>query len=366
MGADRPVPARSAQRLGAAVSARTLGAVLPYWLQRPDLEALWIAQEAEENGFDRLWVGEMATFDAFALATAIGNRNPSLRLTVGPLAVGVRSPAAIALGLSSVATLTGNEVDIALGASSPRIVADWHDRSWAGNPARMRETVPVLRRMLKGERVEHAGEYLRTRGFRTRAPLPAAGVAVAAFGPRMLRTAAEVADEVVLNLVSPAYVAHVRATVDEIAAAAGRPAPRLAVWVAAARDPGRATLSQLAGQIAVYLTPPGYGEMFTELGFGDVVRMARTRQLGREALVGSVPTALTDAVTAIGSGDHVLDRVRAYFDAGADHVGVVPATAEDPGGANTLALLRAHAASLTSPPPQSHPSLAPPGDCAAG
>ena len=34
----------------------------------------------------------MATFDAVALATAIGHRAPGLRLKIGPLAVGVRSP----------------------------------------------------------------------------------------------------------------------------------------------------------------------------------------------------------------------------------------------------------------------------------
>jgi alkanesulfonate monooxygenase SsuD/methylene tetrahydromethanopterin reductase-like flavin-dependent oxidoreductase (luciferase family) len=58
----------------------------------------------------------MATFDAFALATAVGLRTPGLALKIGPLAVGVRSPVALALGLASVAALTGAHVDLALGA----------------------------------------------------------------------------------------------------------------------------------------------------------------------------------------------------------------------------------------------------------
>ena len=73
----------------------------------------------------------MATYDAFALATAIGLRAPEMTLKIGPLAVGVRSPVALALGVSSVASLTGSRVDVALGASSPAIVAGWHDRRWA-------------------------------------------------------------------------------------------------------------------------------------------------------------------------------------------------------------------------------------------
>ena len=106
-------------------------AALPFWLDRPDEEALDIAVEVGRAGLDALWVGEMATFDAFALGAAIGQRAPALALKLGPLAVGVRSPVAIALGVSSVAALSGSRVDVALGASSPAIVAGWHDREWA-------------------------------------------------------------------------------------------------------------------------------------------------------------------------------------------------------------------------------------------
>jgi alkanesulfonate monooxygenase SsuD/methylene tetrahydromethanopterin reductase-like flavin-dependent oxidoreductase (luciferase family) len=109
------------------VSAR-VEAVLPFWLDRPDEEALDIARTVSDVALDALWIGEMVTYDAFALATAIGHRVPGLPLRLGPLAVGVRSPVTLALGVSSIASLTGTRVDIALGASSPMIVAGWHDR----------------------------------------------------------------------------------------------------------------------------------------------------------------------------------------------------------------------------------------------
>jgi alkanesulfonate monooxygenase SsuD/methylene tetrahydromethanopterin reductase-like flavin-dependent oxidoreductase (luciferase family) len=112
----------------------------------------------------------MATFDAFAFATAIGLETERARLRVGPLATGVRTPIAIALGISSVATRTGRPVDVALGASSPAIVDGWHDRPWEAPAARMRETVHALRSILAGERAELDGRYVRTHGFRLRRP----------------------------------------------------------------------------------------------------------------------------------------------------------------------------------------------------
>ena len=210
--------------------------MLPYWLDRPDEEALDIALAARDAGLDTLWIGEMGAFDAFALATAVGHRAPGLRLKVGPLAIGVRSPVSIALGASSVATLTGCRVDVALGASSPVIVSGWHDREWAHSAARMAETIACLRAILAGERSSFDGRHVRSHGFRLRRPLPDARITAAAFGPAMTRVAARHADEVVLNLVPPEHVRAVRATIDAEAGAAGRPEPpRLAVWVAAAQ-----------------------------------------------------------------------------------------------------------------------------------
>ena len=260
----------------ASVQPGELQVVAPFWLDRPDEEAIEIAVEARRNGFGAMWLGEMATFDAFALATAVGLRAPGLALKIGPLAVGVRSPVALALGLASVTTLTGAHADLALGASSPDIVSGWHDRPWAAIAPRARETVEAVRSILAGERAAYSGQHVRTHGFRLRAPQRDAKISLAAFGPSMTRVAAAAtADEIVLNLVTPERVAQVRAIVDSEARAHDRPPPEIAVWVTVALDPGPATLAQMAAQIAVYLRPPGYGEMFAELGFGALVDRAR-------------------------------------------------------------------------------------------
>ena len=309
--------------------------VLPFWLDRPDEEAISIAVEVQRAGFGTLWIGELATFDAFALATAVGHRAEGMRLKIGPLPIGVRSPVSIALGVSSVATLTGSEVGVALGASSPAIVSGWHDREWAHSASRMRETVECLREILAGERSQYDGRHVRTRDFRLRRPRPGIRISVAAFGPAMTRVAARHADEVVLNLVPPEHVAAVRAAVDAEATAAGRPAPGLAVWVPVALEPDSEARVQLAAQLAIYLGAPGYGEMFSELGFAKLVRRARDGAR-RAELARSVPVELLERVCAVGSPDQVIARICAYHVAGADVVGVAPSTAEDPGGRGVL------------------------------
>ncbi len=322
-------------------------AVLPFWLDAPDEEALEIAEAASAAGLNGLWIGEMATFDAFALATAVGLRAPGLGLRVGPLPVSVRTPVGIALGASSVASLTGCEIDVALGASSPFIVAGWHDREWSHAAARMRETIQCLRPILGGERADYDGRYVRSHGFRLRHPLPHTRIGVGAFGPTITQLAAQLADEVVLNLATPQRVSRVRQQVEHDAAAAGRIPPHLTVWVPVALRPGEAALRQLAGQLAIYLAPPGYGEMFSKLGFADFVARARNGAR-RSELAATIPRELAEQLAAVGTPEQVAGRLRAYRHAGADTVAVIPVTAEDPGGHSALQCA-ADSCRITSP-----------------
>jgi probable F420-dependent oxidoreductase len=321
--------------------------VLPFWLDAPDREALEIAEAASTAGLGGLWIGEMATFDAFALATAIGSRLPGLALRVGPLPISVRTPVSIALGASSVASLTGCQIDIALGASSPVIVGGWHDREWSHGPARMRETIDCLRPILRGERADYDGRYIRSHGFRLRHPLPHTRIGIGPFGPTMTQVAAELADEVVLNLASPQRVSQVRQQVAQHAAAAARTPPHLTVWVPVAVRPGGAALRQLANQLSVYLAPPGYGEMFCELGFADLVERARSGTR-RAELAAAMPLELAEQLAAVGTPEQIATRLRAYLDAGADTVAVIPVTAEDPGGRAALQCA-ADSCQITSP-----------------
>jgi alkanesulfonate monooxygenase SsuD/methylene tetrahydromethanopterin reductase-like flavin-dependent oxidoreductase (luciferase family) len=142
---------------------------------------------------------------------------------------------------------------------------------------------------------------------------------VAAFGPAMTKVAAERADEVVLNLVTPEVVATYRKTIDAQAEAAGVQPPRLAVWVAVAVDPTQAAIELMTSQLAVYLKAPGYREMFAEMGYHDHEVLPR--------------------VAAIGTAEEVRARIAEYRDAGADHDGVVPCTADDPAGTSVLGAL---------------------------
>ncbi|MER7498779.1 LLM class F420-dependent oxidoreductase [Nonomuraea pusilla] len=303
---------------------------LGLWQDRPAEEALLTARAADELGYPTLWVGEMATYDAFALATAVGLATTRIGLTVGPLAVAVRDPMMIAMGAASVASLTGRQVDVAVGTSSPTVVESWHGRSRARSATALRETVQALRPLLDGGRSGFTGACVSSTGYRLRLPAPRSRLAVAAFGPSAVRTAAS-ADRMVLNLVTPASAARLTARLRAV-----NPDVPVTAWVTAAADPDREAVDRVRRAVVGYLPAPGYGEMFVEAGFGDVVAFARTRPHPRD-LLAAVPDELVASVSLLGDP---REQLAAYAAAGVDEVAVVPVgTGRDPGGAATLEAL---------------------------
>ncbi|MQA83673.1 MAG: LLM class F420-dependent oxidoreductase [Streptosporangiales bacterium] len=313
----------------------TISAGVGLWLDRPPEDALHTAALADELDYPNLWIGEMATYDAFALATAIALGTRRIPLTLGPLAVTVRDPVMIAMGVASVANLTRRRVDVALGTSSRTVVEEWHGRSRAGSSAALAETATALRPLLDGDRAEIAGTAVRTAGYRLRLDPPKSAIAVAAFGEMAIEAAATRADRMVVNLVSAEAAGQLRERLAEAAGRAGRPVPPLTAWLPAAVDPTEESLLQVNRGLVPYLAAPGYSRMFTEAGYGEVVELARGEPRPQEVLA-ALPLDVVETVGLVGPAEVVERRIAAYLDAGVDEIAIVPATAGDPGGRRTL------------------------------
>jgi probable F420-dependent oxidoreductase len=316
-----------------------LSVVTPLWQDRPAAENLEVAINADRLGFPELWIGEMATYDAFAFASAAGHKTERIALTVGPLAVSVRTPMTMAMGVASVADLTGRETNLALGASSVVVVEEWHGRERRRTATHLAETARIVRGLLDGEKVSYEGELASCKGYRLRLDAPKSSLTIAAFGPAAVRAAARHSDRMLLNMVTPQSLARLRGQMEKAASEAGVPRPRLAVWVTCAVDPQREAIEQLLRAVVGYLAAPGYSEMISEAGFSELVEFARTRPHPKE-LFAAMPDELMAAIGLVGPQADIEKRLDEYRAAGADEVCLVPATAGDAGGLRTLQAMR--------------------------
>jgi probable F420-dependent oxidoreductase len=310
------------------------------WQDRPPAEVVRTAQAADALGYGEIWIGEMATFDAFALGAVVAERTTRAALTIGPLAVAVRDPVMIAMGAGSLAELTGRTVNVALGSSSPVLVQQWHGRRQERTALALAESATAVRTLLDGGKADVAGEVIRTRGFRLRTRAPGSALTIAAFGRGAVKVAARHADRMVINLVTPKSAARLVQMLHDECRAAGRPVPPVAAWVAAVVSPsGLVNVEQLRRGLVAYLAAPGYGEMFAEAGFADVVRFARTGPHPGE-LLAAIPPEIVGHVSLVGDEPWVRARIAEYADAGVDEIALVPGSSEaDPAGVGTLTAL---------------------------
>ena len=293
-----------------------LTVVLGEWLDR-DIDAdLDVAVAADRLGYPEVWVGEMAKFDAPVAAAVIAGRTQAIEPCLGPLAVTIRTSTQIALATATVAAATGRRTHVALGTSSD-VVHRWHGRSRQGSADALRRCVGELRTLFAGEKVN---------GFRLRQLPPDPTITVAAFGPRALAVAAE-ADRMVLNMVTA-----------ETAAELASYHPNTAVWLAAAIDPTPAERRWMTLGYVGYLAAPGYGEMFTAAGFGDLVAFARTRPHPRD-LAAQIPDELLDAVALVGDEATVRSRIDEYAAAGITEIGLVVTPLDSASSERTLVAL---------------------------
>ena len=320
----------------------TIDISLGLWQDRPPREVTTTARLADKLGFGRVWVGEMATYDAFALATSVGAGFEHSELVVGPLAVTVRDPAMIAIGAASVADLTGRHVSIALGTSSTVVVEKWHGRSRSGAARALAESARGVRALMDGERGEVAGTVMRTSGYRLRLQPPGGRLIVAAFGDKALRAAVELGDELVLNLVSPEQAGRLITRCKEIAAELETGMPFVSVWAPAAvaeNGPSQVSIDQLRRGLVPYLAAPGYSDMFVRAGFADVIEAARAGAAPRE-LLSQVSDAMVATVGIVGTPADAREQLEAYRAAGVDSVVAVPSSTDsDPAGKVTMELL---------------------------
>jgi probable F420-dependent oxidoreductase len=316
-----------------------LSVSLGLWQDRPPAEVLRTAQVADSLGYPEIWIGEMATFDAFALGAVVAERTGRAALTIGPLAVAVRDPVMIAMGAGTLAELTGRTVNVALGSSSPVVVQQWHGRRQERTALALQESATAVRTLLAGGRADVAGQVISTRGYRLRTGAPGTPLTIAAFGPSAVKVAARLADRMVINLVTPKSAARLVQLLHDECRAADRPVPRVAAWVAALVDPSDAGIEQLRRGLVAYLSAPGYGEMFAEAGFADVVSFARTGPHPAE-LLAAIPPEIVGHVSLAGSAQAVQARLAEYADAGVDEIALVPGSCDvDPAGVATLTAL---------------------------
>src|SRR2546430_5617954 len=158
--------------------------------------------EAERLGVDSAWSVETWGYDGATPLAYLAAKTTSLRLGTGILQVGTRTPALTAMTAMALASLSGDRFLLGLGVSGPQVIEGWHGISFARPLQRLRETIEIVRKVTRGERLIYHGDIyqLPLPGSEGKAlvssarPRPDIPIYLATLGPKSLELTGELAD----------------------------------------------------------------------------------------------------------------------------------------------------------------------------
>jgi probable F420-dependent oxidoreductase len=286
--------------------------------------AVELARAAKERGYDEIWMAEVNEGDSYALAGAVAQGVPGMRIGTAVVPAQTRTPMMHAMAAMTLSQLTNGNFILGIGLSSPNIVQDWAGQPYNKPLTRMREHIEVLRQMLSGQKTTYEGRTLSAKGFRLGGkPVGEVPIYVGALNKHMLRLAGALADGICLNMVPESALRQVLGEVRAGAREAGRDANAIEVvarlHVVMVDDPsmGRNLIRTVFG---AYAATPGYNKCFEWIGFEDEARQIRDAfaKRDRAGVAAAVTDRLCDAMAIVGNRKTVRARIRAYAEAGID------------------------------------------------
>jgi F420-dependent oxidoreductase-like protein len=301
-----------------------VGLTIPYTDEVPGEATRAFVQAADRLGYDRIWVAEAYGWDAFTVLTEMACQTERIELATGIVNVFSRSPALIGQTAASLDRISGGRFVLGLGTSGHQVISGWHGVPFERGVRRMRETVEIVRAVLRRDRLTYEGEVfhldmglkLITHPVRDRIP-----IYLATLTPSGLALAGELADGWLPVFFSPRHFdAVLRPQLERGARRAGRPLSELSICVS---QPVVVTGDVEAGRdavrphLALYIGGMGsrernyYNQLFRRYGYEAEASRVQDLYLSRrrEEAMAAVTPEMIDLVTVIGPPDECRRRL---------------------------------------------------------
>jgi F420-dependent oxidoreductase-like protein len=307
-----------------------LGLNLPYEGSLSFPEAVELAQRAEGLGYESVWMPEAYGTDAISILGALAARTERIKLGTGIVNVFSRTPALLAQTAATLDLISGGRFNLGLGTSGYQVVTGWHGMAFDRPLLRMRETIAIVRQVLRRDRLLFDGQVfqldkgLKLLAHPVRDTVP---IYLATLTPGGLRLTGELADGWIPTLFSPEHMDLFRPDLEAGARIAGRSVDSIdiAPHVPVSIDDDRARAREaLKPWVALYVGGMGsksknfYNDLVSKYGFADDARTLQELYLGGKQLeaIRRVPDALVDAISIAGPASYVRERLEAWASAG--------------------------------------------------
>lgn len=261
------------------------------------------AEQVERLGYDTLWFGESASYEAIALAGFLLGRTSRVRVSTGIANIYARDALAAAAGHDSLNRLYGNRFMLGLGVSHAPLVEGRRKHAYLA-------PIPTMRAYLEAMAAAPIEPVLKIADRQ---------VVLAALGPKMLGLARDLTRGAHPYNVTPEHTAEAR----QILGAKAYLAVEQKICFTTDARAARATATR---HMKRYFALPNYCNNWRRLGFTDA------------DFAGDGSNRLLDAMVVWGKEADIRKVIDAHYAAGADEVCIQPVSTEAGPAADARAL----------------------------
>lgn len=306
-----------------------------YYDGTPWADTVELTQAADRLGVDAAWSAEawgMETIAPLGYLAAVTDR---IQLGTGIMQISARVPAMTAMTAATMSMISDGRFLLGLGVSGPQVVEGLHGVAFDRPLGRLKEYVEVVRMALRGDKIEIDGKHhvLPRPGGEGKAlrlstpPQPDLPLYLATLGPKSLEFTGAAADGWLGTAFVPEAADVVFGPIRSGAESAGRSIDDIDLQVGGTIeiDPNvDALLERHRPGMAFVLGAMGspstnfYNAAFSRAGFAEAAEKVQSLWVAgqRDEAAAAVPDELVLAANLIGDEAMVIDRIRAYQDAG--------------------------------------------------
>ena len=284
----------------------------------------WV-KEGERLGYSAFCTTEESGKDAFTVLAALARETTAINLGTAIVNFYSRTPTLLAMSARSIHDLShGRFGPFGLGTGGIGFMHRGHGIEIEKPLARAKEAVAIVRGLLTQKKFSYDGQWFKPHDFHLREGPIGEGsppIWLAGLGPKMVSTAAEVADGVITNWLTEESLAEYRELIERGAELAGRSSSevQVATLLMTCVDPSdEAALFATRRGLAFYCASEHYLHIADICGLGADARKVKLAWEDRDfdRATHLISDRLLEKFSLCGSAEQNASRIQWLFDNG--------------------------------------------------
>jgi 5,10-methylenetetrahydromethanopterin reductase len=280
----------------------------------------------EKENTDSLWVPESWGREAFVSLGALSQVTKRVRLGTAIINIHSRTPATVAMAVSTLDTLSNQRTILGLGVSTPALVENWHGLKFDNAFEKLREYIQCIKLVMKGSKVNFEGKYYKINDFKILFKPPRENIPIytAAVHKKMIDLSCEYTNGILLYL-RPKYELPniVKYIKNKLIMSKDRELKRFEICCAfitaiSDRDPNEAR-KRAAKTLAFYIAVGKYYSKFLRANGFDTEVQNITEEYQKNGLT-NLHTFVSDnmlgALTISGTREECIKSLREFIESG--------------------------------------------------